>query len=140
MHLRRSASGFTLIELLLVLAIIGIISGIAIPSYLGQRRRSRVIGDAISNAQVIRMQMETRKADTGVYGPNGTTVTWVAGSASDPAFLPGFAPKGNSKMDYSLTITNSGMNYNLSINDPSMGAGVMAYSTNAMGEELYRLK
>lgn len=40
--MRRSAeAGFTLIELLLVLAIIGIISAIAIPALLGQRTRSR---------------------------------------------------------------------------------------------------
>ena len=34
-------SGFTLIEMLLVLAIIGIVSAIAIPSLLGQRERAR---------------------------------------------------------------------------------------------------
>ena len=38
---RSKASGFTLIELLLVLAIIGIISSIAIPALLGQRARAR---------------------------------------------------------------------------------------------------
>ena len=37
----KKQSGFTLIELLLVLAIIGIISAIAIPALLGQRARSR---------------------------------------------------------------------------------------------------
>ncbi len=37
----KSQKGFTLIELLLVLAIIGIISAIAIPALLGQRARSR---------------------------------------------------------------------------------------------------
>jgi len=37
----RPSSGFTLIELLLVLAIIGIISAIAIPALLGQRARAR---------------------------------------------------------------------------------------------------
>lgn len=39
---QSSGSGFTLIELLLVLAIIGIISAIAIPSLLGQRARAKV--------------------------------------------------------------------------------------------------
>ena len=37
----KKQSGFTLIELLLVLAIIGIISAIAIPAMLGQRDRAR---------------------------------------------------------------------------------------------------
>lgn len=38
---RYTTSGFTLIELLLVLAIIGIISSIAIPALLGQRARAK---------------------------------------------------------------------------------------------------
>jgi prepilin-type N-terminal cleavage/methylation domain-containing protein len=44
----KNQKGFTLIELLLVLAIIGIISAIAIPALLGQRARARD-KSAISN-------------------------------------------------------------------------------------------
>jgi len=40
-EIMKKQSGFTLIELLLVLAIIGIISAIAIPALLGQRARAR---------------------------------------------------------------------------------------------------
>ena len=46
---RPAESGFTLIELLLVLAIIGIISAIAIPALIGQRARARDKA-AITNA------------------------------------------------------------------------------------------
>jgi prepilin-type N-terminal cleavage/methylation domain-containing protein len=55
----QNQKGFTLIELLLVLAIIGIISAIAIPALLGQRSRARdkssqencssIIGDFIGS-------------------------------------------------------------------------------------------
>jgi prepilin-type N-terminal cleavage/methylation domain-containing protein len=54
----KNQKGFTLIELLLVLAIIGIISAIAIPALLGQRARARdksaqenasgVVGDLVA--------------------------------------------------------------------------------------------
>ena len=48
----KKQSGFTLIELLLVLAIIGIISAIAIPALLGQRARARD-KSAVSNADSV---------------------------------------------------------------------------------------
>jgi len=139
---RNEKSGFSLIEILLVLAIIGIISGIAIPAYLGQRRRARVIGDAMSNAKVMAMQLESRKAENGIYGAEATYV-WSGGSAvgSAGSLLPAFSPdKGNTKMNYSLTIAGSGLTYNLTIFDPSISATTVAYSTDQTGAELARLK
>lgn len=121
--MQRSRSGFTLIEVLLVLAILGIISGIAIPSYLGQRRRARVIGDAQSNARVLAMALESRKAENGIYGTaSGTPYEWKSdGSATTgPALIPTFIPKGNSQMNYSVTITNSGISYQLTVTDPNI--------------------
>lgn len=52
----KKQSGFTLIELLLVLAIIGIISAIAIPALLGQRARARD-KSAVENATSILSDM-----------------------------------------------------------------------------------
>ena len=140
MFRNRKNEGFSLIEVLLVLAIIGIISGIAIPMYLGQRRRARVIGDAIANAQTMRMLLETRKADNGVYGAVGSAYTWVSGSASDTTFLPSFNPGGNSQMNYAVVIGSAGLVYTLTCTDPSISGGVTAYQTNQNGDELARLK
>ena len=137
---RARTHGFSLIEMLLVLVIIGVISAIAIPSYMGQRRRARVIGDAIANAKVMSMMLEAQRADNGIYG-NVSTYTWTAGSAigSAATLLPGFTPKGNSNMNYSLAIVSSGQGYTLTVTDPSL-SGVTAYQTDQTGAQLSRLQ
>lgn len=134
-------SGFTLVELLLVLAIIGIISAIAIPQYMGQRRRARVIGDAISNAKALQMILENRKAETGIYGPDGGTAGWDGSgnpTGSATTLAPNFTPKGNSKMSYSLTIAGSGLAYTLTVVDLQLAT--TAYQTDQAGSELFRLQ
>ena len=105
---------------MLVIAVIGILSTIAIPSFLGQRRRARVIGDAQTNARVLAMALETRKADNGIYGTGGPFTWTVAAGASDATFLPTVALQGASKMDYSVAITNGGLAYTITVTDPSM--------------------
>jgi prepilin-type N-terminal cleavage/methylation domain-containing protein len=137
----KNASGFSLIELMLVLAILGIISAIAIPSFLGQRRRARVIGDAQSNAAALRMQMEVRKADAGVYGTAAQSYAWTAGAftgtaSANPA--PNFTP-GNTKMNYAITVGSTGLTYNLTVRDPMMASAIM-YQTNQNGSNLFTLK
>jgi len=134
--------GFSLIELLLVLALIGIISGIAIPSFLGQRRRARVIGDAISNAKVLQMGLEAYRAETGIYGAVGQKYVWMKDNSdpSGPALIPTFMPKGNSQMNYTVQIdAKSPLVYVLTVSDPTMPQAP-AYQTNQAGEELARMQ
>ena len=121
------------------MAIIGIISGIAIPSYLGQRRRARVIGDAISNAQVLRMQLETRKADDGIYGTAGASLYPLDRRDALQFHLPAkLHPKGNSNMNYALALGSTGLTSPFR-DRPEYGSGVVASKTDQTGAQLARL-
>lgn len=70
------SKGFTLVELMIVVAIIGILSAVAIPQYLGVRDRSDVktkIAEVLGNAgECGAFQAEADAATTSVNNPGGT--------------------------------------------------------------------
>jgi len=64
--LLRKKDGFTLIELLIVVAIIGIIAGIAIPNFLGARTKARVTR-AFADMRAIADALEMYYVDETTY-------------------------------------------------------------------------
>lgn len=62
----REESGFTLIELLVVLVIIGVLLAIAVPSYLGFKKRAENSA-AQSNVRAAIPAMEAFYSDNGTY-------------------------------------------------------------------------
>lgn len=68
LHSRRQlAAGFTLIELMIVVAIVGILTAIAYPSYTDYVRRSR-LPEATSSLADLRAKMEQYYQDNKNYG------------------------------------------------------------------------
>jgi type IV pilus assembly protein PilE len=63
---RRKAGGFTLIEIMIVVAIIGILSSIAVPAYRDYIIRAR-LSDATSGLSEARVRMEQFYADNRTY-------------------------------------------------------------------------
>ena len=76
---RRLPAGFTLIELLIVLVIVGLLAGIAYPSYNSYLKRS---ARAEAKAELLRMQLAVEKQRLArIGGTPGLPANWV----TDPA-------------------------------------------------------
>ena len=94
----KNQKGFTLIELLLVLAIIGIISAIAIPALLGQRETARQKATEAA-AQTIKAEMVTyaemlRKSGTPPTASAVRSAVLLMPQYTYPAAKNSYAPTG----------------------------------------------
>lgn len=70
----KRRSGFTLVEIMIVVAIIGLLAAIAIPSFLKARENSRK-NSCINNLRQVDGAKEQWALETG--GTNGADVTWA---------------------------------------------------------------
>lgn len=103
----RRRQGFTIIELMLVVAIIGTISAIAIPSFLRYQLRAKR-SEAYANLAAVAKAEDSYFASNGRYAdsagswPGGLSANKRAWTpASDAAFaVIGFRPEGSVYFDY----------------------------------------
>jgi type IV pilus assembly protein PilA len=92
----KKQSGFTLIELLLVLAIIGIISAIAVPALLGQRARARDKGVMANTTSIVSDMV----AQYDLQKDAATAITLASLDGALPQFASAKNPWDNSVAAY----------------------------------------
>jgi len=108
--LRNRNAGFTLIELMIVVAIIGVLVAIAVPSFLRYQLRAKR-SEAYANLEAIATAETSYFAANGLFWNTGASVPgpvpisskrpWTL--AADTAFSPiGFRPEGNVYFDYDV--------------------------------------
>jgi type IV pilus assembly protein PilE len=94
--------GFTLIELMIGVAIVGILVGVALPSYSAYTKRARVPA-ALEGLNAYFTRMEQRFQDVGNYGTGSTC--GIALPANPPGFAYSCTTTGQT---FTLTATGSG--------------------------------
>lgn len=103
MSLSRRHAGFTLVELMIVVAIVGILAAIAVPSYRDYVRKG-MLPEGTSALADYRIKLEQYYQDRRNYGKTAcadeSTAAWAK-----------FEPKDAVNFSFSCTLTDGGQGY-----------------------------
>jgi general secretion pathway protein G len=126
---KNSRSGFTLVEILLVVAILGILAGVAVVSLKG-RTKTASIQATRTSIQAIGTAIDTYEVDNGIY-PQSLQNLLTKGNESNwngPYMKDGRMPKDAWGTDFSYSL--QGENYKLSSAGPDGQSGSADDITN----------
>lgn len=105
--LRRTRRGFTLIEVMITVAIIGILSAIALPSYRDYIIRGR-IPEATSQLAALQVRMEQWFQDSRSYRATSGTNCYIGASPTSSSTFFNLTCASSSATAYTITATGTG--------------------------------
>lgn len=116
--MKTRAAGFTLIELMVAVAIIGILSAIAMPAYNNYVKNSK---RSQAKAVMLNLSMNEERyyTNNNAYYP-ASGVAWTAAPTAEPQGWPNFAGTNMSSRTYDLSVVNTTTTYTITAT-PSNG-------------------
>lgn len=81
--MRRSEHGFTLLETVVTLAVVGILTAIALPTFSGETHKSKASAEVAPLFSDLRVRLEEYMQENGTYPPTVGETAW------NPATAPG---------------------------------------------------
>ena len=104
---KQSESGFTLIELLVVIIIVGILSAIALPTFLGQANKARESG-AKTNLGTINRAQQAYRIENGTFSSSLDDLDIGVSDTDDYEFSVSSGGSDNTEAEASPTGDSSG--------------------------------
>lgn len=131
--MRRNQKGFSLIEMMIVVAILGIVAAIAIPTYMGVQKKGKRT-EYLANLEIIKMLEEKRRAEWGSYIAAANT---AALKLALPHFQPGDA--ADLLYEYSVVCVDPQLDFTVTAtgkaNGPDLGKKFCIDQDNVKGED-----